>query len=121
MDRQDLNEIKWHLQEMRASASRKKYEARELNIAADAITAEADKLEKRFRDELEKIEQSKYTYCSTQQTKCAQCGEQKHTPFRFDAVGGHVCMTCVGSLLDNMFENEDANRHIDNYLNSDSD
>ena len=44
-----------------------------------------------------------YTYASKQATKCAQCGEHKHTPLRIDAMGGYVCLTCIdkklGSLL----------------------
>lgn len=44
-----------------------------------------------------------YTYASTQSTKCASCGERKHTPLRIDAMGGYVCLTCIdqklGSLL----------------------
>jgi hypothetical protein len=44
-----------------------------------------------------------YTYASTQATKCADCGEYKHTPLRIDAMGGYVCLTCIdkklGSLL----------------------
>jgi ribosomal protein L32 len=43
------------------------------------------------------------TYSSTQATKCAGCGEHKHTPLRIDAMGGYVCLTCIdqklGSLL----------------------
>ncbi len=27
--------------------------------------------------------------------KCSNCGEQKHTPYRFDSLGGYVCLTCV--------------------------
>ena len=45
----------------------------------------------------------KYTYASTQATKCAGCGEYKHTPLRVDAMNGYVCLTCIynklGSLL----------------------
>ena len=44
-----------------------------------------------------------YTYASKQATKCAQCGEHKHTPLRIDAMDGYVCLTCIdkklGSLL----------------------
>ena len=44
-----------------------------------------------------------HTYASTQATKCAGCGEHKHTPLRIDAMGGYVCLTCIdqklGSLL----------------------
>lgn len=44
-----------------------------------------------------------YVYASTQATKCAECGEHKHTPLRIDAMGGYVCLTCIdhklGSLL----------------------
>ena len=44
-----------------------------------------------------------YTYASTQATKCAECGQHKHTPLRIDAMGGYVCLTCIdqrlGSLL----------------------
>lgn len=43
------------------------------------------------------------TYSSTQATKCASCGQHKHTPLRIDAMGGYVCLTCIdqklGSLL----------------------
>lgn len=40
-----------------------------------------------------------YTYASTQATKCAGCGEYKHTPLRIDAMGGYVCLTCIDQKL----------------------
>lgn len=44
-----------------------------------------------------------YAYASKQATKCAGCGQHKHTPLRIDAMGGYVCLTCIdqklGSLL----------------------
>lgn len=40
-----------------------------------------------------------YTYASTQATKCASCGEQKHTPLRIDAMDGYVCLTCIDNKL----------------------
>ena len=40
-----------------------------------------------------------YTYASTQATKCAGCGEYKHTPLRIDAMGGYVCLTCIDKKL----------------------
>lgn len=40
------------------------------------------------------------TYSSTQATKCAGCGEYKHTPLRRDEMGGYVCLTCIGKRLD---------------------
>jgi uroporphyrinogen-III decarboxylase len=50
-----------------------------------------------------KVDVEPYTYASKQATKCAQCGEHKHTPLRIDAMGGYVCLTCIdkklGSLL----------------------
>lgn len=39
------------------------------------------------------------TYCSSQATKCASCGERKHTPLRIDAMGGYVCLTCIDRKL----------------------
>lgn len=39
------------------------------------------------------------TYSSTQATKCAGCGEHKHTPLRVDAMGGYVCLTCIDKKL----------------------
>jgi len=59
-----------------------------------------------LRAELERLKQEQaepYTYASKQATKCAQCGEHKHTPLRIDAMDGYVCLTCIdkklGSLL----------------------
>jgi hypothetical protein len=43
-----------------------------------------------------------YTYASTQATKCAGCGEYKHTPLRIDAMGGYVCLTCIDGKLGRM-------------------
>ena len=40
------------------------------------------------------------TYKSTQATKCAGCGEYKHTPLRRDQMGGYVCLTCIDKELD---------------------
>lgn len=40
-----------------------------------------------------------YTYASSQATKCAGCGHHKHTPLRIDAMGGYVCLTCIGNKL----------------------
>lgn len=43
------------------------------------------------------------TNISHQATKCASCGNHKHTPLRIDEMGGYVCLTCIdqklGSLL----------------------
>lgn len=36
-----------------------------------------------------------YTYCSEQETECANCGKRKHTPLRVDFMGGYVCLTCI--------------------------
>lgn len=30
---------------------------------------------------------------------CAKCGEEKETPFRFDALGGYVCNICTNSYV----------------------
>ena len=35
-----------------------------------------------------------------QLTKCAVCGQHKHTPLRRDETGGYVCLTCVDKELD---------------------
>jgi len=40
-----------------------------------------------------------YTYASKQATKCAGCGEHRHTPLRIDAMGGYVCLTCIDRKL----------------------
>lgn len=40
-----------------------------------------------------------FTYSSTQTTKCAGCGEHKHTPLRRDEMGGYVCLTCIDKAL----------------------
>lgn len=42
---------------------------------------------------------SMFTYHSSQATKCAVCGEHKHTPIRNDAMGGYVCLTCIDKEL----------------------
>lgn len=34
-----------------------------------------------------------------QATRCAGCGERKHTPLRVDAMGGYVCLTCIDKRL----------------------
>lgn len=55
-------------------------------------------------DSAQQGEAVNYSYASTQSTRCAGCGELKHTPLRIDAMGGYVCLTCIdkklGSLLD---------------------
>ena len=43
-----------------------------------------------------------HTYASTQATKCAGCGQHKHTPLRIDAMGGYVCLTCIDQKLGSM-------------------
>ena len=57
-----------------------------------------------------------YSYASTQATKCAGCGERKHTPLRIDAMGGYVCLTCIdqklGLLLDE-FDSADPDPYIE--------
>ena len=45
---------------------------------------------------------SGYTYISTQSTKCAGCGIQKHTPLRNDEMGGYVCLTCIDKKLERL-------------------
>jgi hypothetical protein len=40
-----------------------------------------------------------FTYSSKQATKCAGCGDYKHTPLRVDAMGGYVCLTCIDNKL----------------------
>ncbi len=40
-----------------------------------------------------------YAYASKQATTCAGCGKHKHTPLRVDAMGGHVCLTCIDHKL----------------------
>ena len=40
-----------------------------------------------------------YAYASKQATTCAGCGKHKHTPLRIDAMGGHVCLTCIDQKL----------------------
>lgn len=40
-----------------------------------------------------------YAYASKQATNCAGCGKHKHTPLRIDAMGGHVCLTCIDHKL----------------------
>lgn len=42
------------------------------------------------------------TYSSTQATKCAGCGQHKHTPLRIDAMGGYVCLTCIDKELERL-------------------
>jgi hypothetical protein len=42
------------------------------------------------------------TYASTQATKCAGCGEYKHTPLRNDEMGGYVCLTCIDRELERL-------------------
>jgi len=60
-------------------------------------------LERLGKIEAQGTAQTPPTYSSTQATKCAGCGEHKHTPLRIDAMGGYVCLTCIdqklGSLL----------------------
>lgn len=43
-----------------------------------------------------------YTYASRQATRCAGCGEHKHTPIRNDIMGGYVCLLCVDRELDRL-------------------
>jgi len=45
-----------------------------------------------------------YTYKSKQATKCAVCGNHKHTPLRRDEMGGYVCLTCIDTALDTQME-----------------
>lgn len=40
------------------------------------------------------------TYSSTQATRCARCGEHKHTPLRRDEMHGYVCLTCIDAELE---------------------
>ena len=44
-------------------------------------------------------EHSEFTYASKQATRCARCGERKHTPLRNDRMGGYVCLTCIDKEL----------------------
>ncbi|WP_162241490.1 hypothetical protein [Methylobacterium sp. Leaf86] len=41
-----------------------------------------------------------------QTTRCAGCGERKHTPLRVDAMGGYVCMTCIDKRLHELLAKE---------------
>ncbi|WP_208449984.1 hypothetical protein [Burkholderia ambifaria] len=41
-----------------------------------------------------------FTYATKQATKCASCGEHKHTPLRIDWMGGYVCLTCIDRELE---------------------
>ena len=47
---------------------------------------------------------SRYTYCTTQATRCAGCGKHKHTPLRVDWMGGYVCLTCIDKKLDEQYD-----------------
>lgn len=49
-------------------------------------------------------EEGKLTYWSYQKTKCAGCGEQKHTPLRKDSMGGYVCLTCIDKRMTELSE-----------------
>jgi len=50
---------------------------------------------------------SQFTYYSKQATKCAGCGQHKHTPLRNDAMGGYVCLTCIDKELVKLQEKHD--------------
>lgn len=54
----------------------------------------------------------KASYYSTQHTRCAICGEDKHTPLRRDEMGGYVCLTCIDNQLDELLALREANRWI---------
>ncbi|MCK2054969.1 hypothetical protein [Methylobacterium sp. 37f] len=43
-----------------------------------------------------------------QATRCAGCGERKHTPLRVDDMGGYVCLTCIDKRLHELLEKEHA-------------
>lgn len=47
------------------------------------------------------VDEGAITYSSKQATKCAVCGEHKHTPLRVDRMGGYVCLTCIDKELEN--------------------
>lgn len=47
-----------------------------------------------------------YTYASTQATRCAGCGEHKHTPLRVDRMDGYVCLTCIDKRLEELLDAE---------------
>jgi hypothetical protein len=53
---------------------------------------------------------SDYTYASTQATKCARCGQYKHTPLRVDKMDGYVCLTCIDVELERLLD-EEADRN----------
>jgi hypothetical protein len=40
------------------------------------------------------------TASQTQHTRCAACGQDKHTPLRRDEMGGYVCLVCIDKRLD---------------------
>jgi len=42
------------------------------------------------------------SYSSTQNTLCAVCGKDKHTPLRRDEMGGYVCLTCIDERLNEL-------------------
>ena len=49
-----------------------------------------------------------YTYASTQQTNCAECGLLKHTPLRVDRMEGYVCLTCIDKKLESLLDSSIA-------------
>ncbi|MBI1689484.1 hypothetical protein [Methylorubrum sp. DB1722] len=42
-----------------------------------------------------------------QATRCAGCGERKHTPLRVDDMGGYVCLTCIDTRLHELLAKEE--------------
>ncbi|TXM72174.1 hypothetical protein FV226_13170 [Methylobacterium sp. WL12] len=41
-----------------------------------------------------------------QSTRCAGCGERKHTPLRVGDMGGYVCLTCIDKRLTELLSKE---------------
>lgn len=65
------------------------------------VTAEAER-----NEAVAELKSARFRH--EQATRCAGCGEKKHTPLRVDGMGGYVCLTCIDKRLHELLAQEEA-------------
>ncbi len=74
--------------------------------AMDLLTKRAVVAERERTEAVDELKSARFRHEQT--TRCAGCGQRRHTPLRIDAMGGYVCLTCIDKRLLELLAKEDA-------------
>ncbi len=72
----------------------------------DLLTKRAVVAERERTDAVDELRSARFRHEQT--TRCAGCGQRRHTPLRIDAMGGYVCLTCIDKRLLELLAKEEA-------------